>query len=103
MEILFTAPGLGRTALLILAVLFVGIAVSVIVIVFLIHRVKKEQEISKPFRMHAKEFFENGNIESLNLASTADKQAEMLPYNKKKWEVPRANITFGRTLMSLVY
>ncbi|MPC52313.1 Vascular endothelial growth factor receptor 1 [Portunus trituberculatus] len=99
-EILFTAPGLNQTGRLILAISVVGLAIFGIIIGFLIHRVRKEQEINNPYRMRAKEFFENGNVGSLNLTSTADKQAEMLPYDKKKWEVPLANITFGRQLGS---
>ncbi|XP_063845355.1 vascular endothelial growth factor receptor 2-like isoform X2 [Scylla paramamosain] len=93
-------PGLSKIGKLILIVLLVGLAILGIVTGCLIHRVRKEKKKNKPFRRHAKEFFEKGNIESLNLTSTADKQAEMLPYNKKKWEVPRANITFGKQLGS---
>ncbi|XP_045129732.1 vascular endothelial growth factor receptor 1-like isoform X2 [Portunus trituberculatus] len=93
-------PGLNQTGRLILAISVVGLAIFGIIIGFLIHRVRKEQEINNPYRMRAKEFFENGNVGSLNLTSTADKQAEMLPYDKKKWEVPLANITFGRQLGS---
>lgn len=101
MEILFSDPGLSTGAKTGLAIAFIGIAALVVVVVFLMKRVKKEQRIRKSFKELKRDLFEKGNIDSLNPACTADTQAEMLPYDKKNWEMPRQNITLGRTPISL--
>nr|WOX59919.1 receptor tyrosine kinase PVR2A1b [Carcinus maenas] len=91
-------PGLGTTAKVILIIAFVGILILFIVVCLLMCRVKNERKKSESFRKSQRIHFDEGNIDSLNPDATVDGQAEMLPYNKSKWEVPRANITFGKQL-----
>lgn len=84
-----------------LTIALVGVALLVIVVVFLMNRVKKEQRIRRSFRELKRDLFEKGNTDLLNPACTADTQAEMLPYDKKNWEMPRQNITLGKMLLLL--
>nr|WOX59914.1 receptor tyrosine kinase PVR2A1 [Gecarcinus lateralis] len=92
-------PGLSTTAKVGLAIALVGIAILVMVVVFLVNRVKRERKLRKSLRANEIFLFEKGNICQLNPDCTADEQAELLPYDKK-WEVLRKNITLGKQLGS---
>lgn len=73
----------------------VGIVILVIVVVFLIKRVKSEHKFRKSFRKNELYLFEKGNIGQINPDCTADEQAELLPYDPQ-WEVPREDIKIGK-------
>ncbi|KAG0712359.1 Vascular endothelial growth factor receptor 1 [Chionoecetes opilio] len=94
-----TVPGTSTGVMVGLITAFVGIAILGIVIVFLINRVRQERKTLNEFIALEKELLQQmGNIELLNPNRRTDEQAELLPCNIPKWEVPRSNITIGKQL-----
>nr|WOX59916.1 receptor tyrosine kinase PVR2A2 [Gecarcinus lateralis] len=93
------APGLSHAAKVGLAIAFVSIAMLIIVVVFLVTRVKKEKQFKRSLRANKDYLFKEGNVDQLNPNCTTDQQANLLPYDPK-WEVPRKYITFGKLLGS---
>ncbi|KAG0713917.1 Vascular endothelial growth factor receptor 1 [Chionoecetes opilio] len=89
-----TVPGISTG----LITAFVGIVSLVIVIVFLMNRMRQERKTLNAFIALENELHQMGKIELLNPSSTVDEQAELLPCHIAKWEVPRSNITIGEQL-----
>lgn len=80
----------------ILGVLFFFI-VLIALVIYLCLRVKRERALLKILKESGLAHFEEGAVELLNPAMTADEQADLLPYDSR-FEFPRDKLKLGKQL-----
>ncbi|KRT78953.1 Immunoglobulin, partial [Oryctes borbonicus] len=73
-------------------VLLIGILIP------LLYKIKKEREIEKILKEAGLANFEKGAVDSINPDLGIDEQAELLPYDKESWEIPKEKIKLGKQL-----
>ncbi|XP_022910201.1 vascular endothelial growth factor receptor 1 isoform X2 [Onthophagus taurus] len=74
------------------------VAATSIILLCLCLKIRKENELKRVLRSAGLEHFEKGQIESINPEIGIDEQAELLPYHKERWEIPRDHIKLGKQL-----
>ncbi|KRT85113.1 Immunoglobulin, partial [Oryctes borbonicus] len=81
-----------QVAVGILLVLLIAITIP------LVYKIRKERQMKKILKQAGLSNFENGAVESINPNLGIDDQAQLLPYNKKSWEIPKERIKLGKQL-----
>ncbi|XP_046666078.1 vascular endothelial growth factor receptor kdr-like isoform X3 [Homalodisca vitripennis] len=81
-------------------VLPVAVLVILLVLAFYFWRVYKLRKEIKELKDAGLLHFEEGNVESLNPELDVGDQADLLPYDRKRWEFPRDKLKLGKTLGS---
>ncbi|KRT84024.1 Immunoglobulin, partial [Oryctes borbonicus] len=76
----------------IFAVLLIAITIP------LIYKIRKERQMKKILKQAGLENFEKGAVECINPDLGIDDQAELLPYDKESWEIPKEKIKLGKQL-----
>ncbi|KAK9680761.1 Protein tyrosine and serine/threonine kinase [Popillia japonica] len=76
----------------ILVVVLLGIAIALLV------KIRNERKLEKILQQAGLANFEKGAIESINPDLGIDDQAELLPYDKESWEIPKDTIKLGKQL-----
>ncbi|KRT84023.1 Immunoglobulin [Oryctes borbonicus] len=64
------------------------------IIIPMVYKIKKERVLKQADLA----IFENGAVECINQNLVIDDQAQLLPYNKKSWEIPKERIKLGKQL-----
>ncbi|KRT84022.1 Immunoglobulin [Oryctes borbonicus] len=68
------------------------------IIIPLLYKTKKERQMKKILKQVGLANFENGEAEYINPNLSIDDQAQLVPYNKKSWEIPKERIKLGKQL-----
>ncbi|GJQ81452.1 Pvr [Trypoxylus dichotomus] len=61
-------------------------------------KIKKEREVARLLKQVGLANFEKGAVECINPDLGIDDQAELLPYDKESWEIPKEKIKLGKQL-----
>ncbi|XP_055376081.1 platelet-derived growth factor receptor alpha isoform X2 [Condylostylus longicornis] len=81
-----------------IAAIIVFILILIIFIIVLCIRVYKDAQIRKQLKEIGIENFEEGCVGQINESMTLDEQAELLPYDKNRYEFPKEKIHLGKQL-----
>ncbi|XP_050690899.1 vascular endothelial growth factor receptor 1-like isoform X2 [Eriocheir sinensis] len=94
-----SVAGVSKGVRVELTISLVAIALLVLMVGVLLTIMKREIDSKTEFNV-MKDHLLKDNIGQLNPNYTAEQQAELLPYDESRWEVPRRNITPGKQLGS---
>ncbi|KAI5733630.1 hypothetical protein M8J76_014037, partial [Diaphorina citri] len=78
---------------------FMVLGLLILLLIFCAFFIYKIRKTSKKYKA-LKSDFERGNVENLNPEMGVSEQADLLPYDKKRWEFPWDKLTFGKQLGS---